>query len=62
MEECVWGGGSHGALLFDTTLSYHIPAFLGSMVPILYDLYIETFFQRFSWAVLLGFNPQETES
>lgn len=35
MEECEWGGHRFpGALLFDTTLSYHIPAFLGSMVPI----------------------------
>jgi len=45
----VSGAGGHhlpGALLFDTTLFYHIPAFLGSVVSILYDLYIENFFSE----------------
>ena len=50
-----WGGGHHfpGALLFDTTLSHHIPGFLGSMVPILYDLYREKSFSE----IFLGCTP-----
>ena len=49
MWKNVSGAGGHhfpGALLFDTTLFYHIPAFLGSVVSILYDLYIGNFFFR----------------
>ena len=62
-----WGGGHHfpGALLFDTTLSHHIPGFLGSMVPILYDLYREkSFFRDFPGLYSLGLilKKQKVES
>lgn len=41
------------ALLFDTTLSHHIPGFLGSMVPMLYDLYRQKSFSE----IFLGCTP-----
>ena len=65
VEECEWGGGSPfsrgSAFWYNSLFSYScLPRICGFYI--IWFIYREFFFQRFSWAVLLGFNPQETES